>query len=236
MNINRQALDLSHYETVDDYQKVKADGIVGIIWKATQGATYTDPTYSTEKKRALQAGLLWGSYHFADNSNLEAQINNYLNYAKPEKDEIFCLDYEPNGNNTMDLNKAIGWIQGVENALERPTQCLFYSGNLVKEKLGDKVDPFLGQRRLWLAQYGSNPVVQPSWKTFWLWQYTDGEVGPGPHTVNGIKGGIDCNSFNGTPEQLKAEWSGGEPTPIPVVPEIVILAPAGVKITVKQQT
>jgi len=39
---------------------------------------------------------------------------------------------------------------------------VLYSGHLIKEKLGNKTDAFFGSHRLWLAQYGPDPVVQKS--------------------------------------------------------------------------
>lgn len=235
--IRLQVIDLSHYETVQDYAKVKADGIVGVIWKATQGSNYQDGTYWKERTRALQAGLLWGSYHFGDMSTVEDQVHNYLAYAKPRPEELICLDYERNKANTMTLLQARAWVEDVEKELDRPGQVVIYSGDLIKERLGDKKDEFWGARRLWLAQYGSTPKVQASWDTYWLWQYTDGDSGPEPHEVHGISGGIDCSSYEGDPDQLRKEWSGGGtplPVPEPGVPEVKILAPAGVKITVVQ--
>jgi hypothetical protein len=57
-------------------------------------------------------------------------------------------------------------------------RCVVYSGNVAKEALGDLRDAYMGEHRLWLAQYGSRPVVQRSWEKYWLWQYSDGNVGP----------------------------------------------------------
>jgi lysozyme len=39
-----------------------------------------------------------------------------------------------------------------------------------------------------------------------MWQYTDGGVGPTPHTVDGI-GSCDRNYYNGTDAQLKSWWA-----------------------------
>lgn len=240
MNINRLVLDLSHHETVQSYDQVRASGIVGIIYKATQYTSYKDDTYWKSRERALKAGLLWGSYHFAETANVQQQIQNYVDYAKPAPDELFCLDLEDYGGKTMTLAEARAWVEGVESELNREGECVVYSGNTLKEYLGDNKSSFWGSRRLWLAQYGNNPTWQKSWESFWLWQYSDGQHGPQPHAVAGINDDVDSNSFNGTPEQLKAEWATGKaephPEPAPEVPEVVILAPPGVKVTVKQQT
>lgn len=62
-----------------------------------------------------------------------------------------------------------------------------------------------------LAQYGSNPKVQKSWKKYWLWQYTDSKTGLKPNEVPGLpgdsKGNLDCDSYEGAQTQLKAEWA-----------------------------
>ncbi len=38
-----------------------------------------------------------------------------------------------------------------------------------------------------------------------MWQYTDGNVGPQPHSIAGI-GNCDRDQFNGTVEELKQLW------------------------------
>jgi lysozyme len=38
-----------------------------------------------------------------------------------------------------------------------------------------------------------------------MWQYTDGGVGPEPHSVNGI-GSCDREYYKGTDTQLKSWW------------------------------
>ena len=50
--VNPLVVDLSHWITSDDYDAVKADGIVGVIFKATEGQTYNDPTYVDQQKAA----------------------------------------------------------------------------------------------------------------------------------------------------------------------------------------
>ena len=45
-------VDLSHPNENVDFVKMKADGIVAVIHKATQGLTYVDETYATRQKAA----------------------------------------------------------------------------------------------------------------------------------------------------------------------------------------
>lgn len=236
--INPLVCDLSHHDTADDYVAVKQAGIVGIIFKASEGQTYTDPTYVQQQRAAKAAGLLWGSYHFADASSVNGQIDNYMRFACPDPDEIFCLDVEdnPTGNGMMSVENCKIWITEVERQLNRPSECLIYSGNTLKENI-DGVDQFFGSRRLWLAQYSSTPTWQVSWDHPWLHQFTDGQYGPTPHSIDGV-GPCDINSYDGTADQLIAEWATGtadrppapEPAPDRPVVNVLIAAPPGVTV------
>jgi lysozyme len=234
--INPLVVDLSHYDPADNYKKVKDSGIVGVIYKATDDTTYNDPTYKAQMVAARSAGLKWGSYHFAHPGSVSEQVTNYLKFADPQPDEIFCLDWEAANDGTMTASEAQAWIGGVETALGRPGQCLIYSGNVAKEQLQGH-NEFFGKRRLWLAQYSTTPTVQTSWQTYWLWQFTDGQVGPTPHSIPGV-GPCDINSFQGTAEQLAEQWATGEAVPAPMPQEqvvtITIDAPPGIKVRVIQ--
>jgi lysozyme len=214
-NINPMVVDLSHWDPAKDYNAVKNDGIVGVIYKATQGTNYTDPTYVNQQHAAKAAGLRWGAYHFAEATDVDAQVKNFMKFASPDPDELFCLDWEDYGSNTMSADQAKQWITQVETALGRPGQCVIYSGNTAKELI-DGSDAFFGSRRLWLAQYSTTPQPQQSWAAYWLWQFTDGQVGPTPHTVDGV-GPCDINSYAGSPDQLRAEWASG---PLPAEPRV----------------
>jgi lysozyme len=235
--VNPLIVDLSHWDPADDYRAVKDDGIIGVIYKATEGQTYNDPTYVEQRQAAKAAGMLWGAYHFADGSDVKGQIANFMRFACPDPDELFVLDWEDNPNSTkMNVEQAKEWIETVEEQLDRPGECVIYGGNTLKEMIHG-VDPFFAARRLWLCQYGSTPTLPESWTSYWLWQYTDGQVGPSPHSVDGI-GPCDINSYAGAAEQLADEWTQFGlppvvPSPTPTQEVIVeITAPKGVTVNV----
>ena len=80
---------------------------------------------------------------------------------------------------------------------------VLYSGFLIKQQLGSRIDGYLAAHRLWLAQYGLRPVTPRNWPSAWLWQFTGDAAGP-----PGIVGsGIDINSYEGDAMKLAAEWS-----------------------------
>ena len=77
-------IDLSHHNGNPDFKKIAADGIVGVIHKATQGTKNVDPTYAARRKPALDAGLLWGAYHFGTGSDGLMQAEHFLDVVKPD--------------------------------------------------------------------------------------------------------------------------------------------------------
>jgi lysozyme len=198
-------VDISHHNGNIDLTKAHAAGIVGVIHKGTQGTTMTDNMYQQNRQKAQAAGLLWGAYHFGSAADGAAQADFFLSKANPDDKTLLVLDYEPNGNSTMTLAQAKAFVTRIQQVTGKFPG--FYSGSLIKEQLGGKpADPVLSQCFLWLAQYGPAPTHIPAtWPTWTMWQYTDGNVGPQPHSVDGI-GNCDRDQFNGTLAALQQLW------------------------------
>jgi lysozyme len=202
-------VDISHHNGNVDLTKAQAAGIVGVIHKATQGTTMFDNMYQQNRQKAQAAGLLWGAYHFGSQGDGAAQADFFLSKANADGQTLLVLDNEPNGNSTMTLDQAKAFVSRVQQMTGRVPG--FYSGSLIKQQLGGKPpDPVLSQCFLWLAQYGPAPTNIPAtWPTWTIWQYTDGNVGPQPHTVDGI-GNCDRDHFNGSLAALQQLWGVGE--------------------------
>lgn len=198
-------VDISHHNGNVDLTKAKAAGIVGVIHKATQGTTMVDNMYQQNRQKAASAGLLWGAYHFGTSGDGAAQADFFLSKANADAQTLLVLDYEPNGNSTMTLAQAKAFVSRINEVTGRFPG--FYSGSLIKQQLGGKpADPVLSQCFLWIAQYGPAPTNIPAtWPAWTMWQYTDGNVGPQPHSVDGI-GNCDRDQFNGSIEQLQQLW------------------------------
>jgi len=215
--VTRRVIDISHWEAPIDFAKVAADGIVAIIAKATQGSTFIDPAYAKFKRAASNVRLpstlnsqlstlrfLWGSYHFGTGADVNSQVEHYLTTAKPRENELVCLDFEQNPNGTtMSLDLARQFLTLFKQRTERYP--VLYGGGYLKEQLKGQADELLVRCPLWIAQYASKPVLPPGWKKYVLWQYTDGQNGPEPHSVNGV-GPCDRNQYNGNITQLRKLW------------------------------
>lgn len=207
-------IDVSHHNTISSFAKAKQDGILGIIHKATQGATYTDPTFATNRKKIQDAGLLFGAYHFGTAGDASAQADLLLSVAG--QDALLVLDFEPNTQGMdMSLEEAEQFVHHVFSVTGRYPG--LYSGHTIKEVLPAAgitapEQTELSKCWLWIAQYSMAPLIPKVWPAWTLWQYTDGAAGPPPYTVNGV-GRCDRDQFNGTAEELEAFWASGANPP-----------------------
>lgn len=209
-----KVLDLSHHNDGPrggpiDFAAIAAFGVRGIIHKASQGTANVDRMYAIRRPAAIAAGCLWGAYHFADGSDPQAQARHFLEAAAPDDQTLMALDYEPNGQSTMDLEGARAFLEVLDRELGR--KAVIYSGNLIKETLEDDDDGFFGSHRLWLAQYGNNPKWPAAWSAPWLHQFSGDGVNNHGIIVPGINaaiaGKVDMNSFAGSDDELAASWA-----------------------------
>lgn len=202
--------DLSHHNWDNgmnpDFALAKQSGLVGVICKASQGAGFKDPRYRQMRQLAKAAGLKWGAYHFGTNANVQDQLANFIAQADLVGDDIAVLDFEENEqspSNTMDLRKAVDFMVGFETRIgKRPR---IYTGPFMYKLFGKNAVPDLENYDVWWARYHTEPELHPTWNRYWLWQYTDGHNGPKPHKIDGL-GFCDLNHFNGSPEELIANW------------------------------
>jgi lysozyme len=198
-------VDLSHHNDVVDLARAKGNGILGVIHKATQGTTYTDGKYGTNRQQASDAGLFWGAYHFGIGGDGVAQADHFLSVVSPGSDDLIVLDFEANPQGpSMTLEEARAFVTHIHDQTGRFPG--LYAGHYLKELLGTNTDPLLARCWFWLAQFGPTPVVPANWNTWTFWQYTDGGLGPTPHEVDGI-GPCDRDKFNGDEAALKTFWT-----------------------------
>ena len=62
--MNQRVLDISAYQGEVDFQRVKQDGIWGVMLKATEGERYLSPAFEKNYRQAKQANLEVGAYHY----------------------------------------------------------------------------------------------------------------------------------------------------------------------------
>ncbi|MCD8155154.1 MAG: hypothetical protein LUF78_10830 [Clostridiales bacterium] len=101
-------IDISNYQSGIDLSSVSADFV---IIKATEGTTYTSPSFATQYKSALAAGKLVGVYHYSDGGDVESEADYFLKVAKDcIGTAILCLDWESVGNSQFNKNDK-SWVK-----------------------------------------------------------------------------------------------------------------------------
>lgn len=206
-------IDLSHHNELSHkndplrcFQEAQAAGILGVIHKATEGTGMIDGDYAKRRQPALDAGLMWGAYHFGVPGNATGQADHFLDVVQPVDKDLIVLDFESRNNKpAMSLAEAEAFVDHVFNKTGRFPG--LYSGqSFLKDQLDGVANSILSNCFLWIARYSSKqPEIPDLFPTFTLWQYTDGNVGPDPHEVPGI-GHCDREKFNGDEAGLKRLW------------------------------
>ncbi len=198
-----EGIDVSHYQGTIDWNRVAASGKAFVFAKATEGQTYTDPTYSTNRAGAEAAGLRFGAYHFArpDTTANDAvlEADHFAAVARWTQGEIApALDLEVNGG--LSVSALQTWVKTFLGELSAKTgklAVIYTSPSFWQTSMGDTASfANHGYKTLWIANWGvSQPTVPAkNWGghgwTFWQW--TDCE------TVPGISGCVDGDRYNGT--------------------------------------
>lgn len=202
-------IDAFHNDPLD-LNRLKDEGIIAIIHKATEGADFKDDLYDDRKKAAKDLGFLWGAFHFATSADWKDQVNFFLDTVKPEAGDLVAWDWETLEHRApMTLEHVRDSVELIHKKLGRYP--VLYGGNLLREQIGNNQDPVLKNCPLWYA-FRSAPLEVPknTWPTFTLWQYTAAEEPnsssnpPGPLKAGGRF--IDRNLFQGSDDDLRASW------------------------------
>lgn len=196
-------IDISHHNgNVLDFVKAKLSGVQAVIHKASQGVRYVDPRFIINRQKILDAGLLFGCYHFGTGTvSGKEQADYFLHTAK--QGDLLCLDFEPNSQGlTMTTDQAQEFCAAVEAESHRPI--MVYTGFPMSPGSGLLQTSTINNlvRPLWWAEYNATPRHVPKGWPLTLWQYTEAGL------VSGI-GHTDRNEYYG--DDLESFW---KPNPV----------------------
>lgn len=181
--------DFYHGDSTPNFKKLRQQGIVGVLHKASDGKSFADSKYSERRKLAEADGMLWGAYHFLENNNIEEQVDFFIKCAG--SDVRLALDWEePPNNEPATVEMALEFLQSIQNKTGQTPW--LYGGELLKDQT---IPDEFAQFPLWLSEYSSVVRIPKPWKDYTLWQYTE----------NG-KIANDLSTFRGTEAELKSAW------------------------------
>ena len=163
-----RGIDVSSYQS----SSYDTDGLSFVFIKATEGRTYTNPKLAAQTKRARDAGLVVGYYHFLWPGNLTAQAEYFVSKAPERAGEILAVDWETTGEGTHASNaEKDRFIRKVQELRPNNRVVLYCNRNfwLNIDKTSYDGDG------LWIADYVT--AGKPRIKAKWLFhQYTDDPV------------------------------------------------------------
>ena len=225
-------IDVSHYQGSIDWAQVAGSGVRFAVAKATEGRSYVDPTYLTNKAAAELNGVVFGAYHFArpDETTNDAisEADHFVDAAQLGGGNLIpVLDLERTGGlSRRELTEwMLTWLDRVtERVGVRPM--IYTSPSGWDVRTGDTAAIVeAGYTVLWVAHWNTDSPTVPAsgWGGYgWtFWQY--GNCG----SIPGISGCVDVDAFAGsTFDDVTL------PSPDLIPPIVTMSAPVGGPVTV----
>jgi GH25 family lysozyme M1 (1,4-beta-N-acetylmuramidase) len=195
-------IDVSHWNGAINWASVATGGWKFAIAKATDGTTYVDPTFATNKAGAMSNGVKFSAYHFARPSSTSGdavtQADHFVDTAQLTAGNLIpALDLEITGGLGVTALQTwtMGWLNEVTERLGvRP---MIYTGNSFWQMAMGDTQMFAdaGYKTLWIAHWNvaapSVPANNWGGRGWTFWQWTDCQ------TVSGISGCVDGDRYNG---------------------------------------
>lgn len=192
-----RGIDVSNHNSSIDFDKVAAAGYSFVYIKASEGATFKDPSFKRNSKKASECGLKVGAYHFfRKNRDGDSQARNFMQAIKgADLDMPLVIDIEDWGN--------VGYVETstVRQRLRSMAKMLRMSGYKVMiytngDGYKNYYEPCFKGEDLWLCTFNDPDSV--AHRGHIIQQYSHWG------RVDGIKGEVDLNVFMGSAQEWES--------------------------------
>jgi lysozyme len=166
--------------------------LVGL--KASEGETFVDKTHATRSENAHGAGVWVLHYHFGhpeSSPTEQAQFFWSQIHGHFAARDFACLDIETGSPNAATANWCKTFISHFY-AVSGHSSIVYASESYLRSLRANGLR-WPGERA-WIAAYGPRKPSIAGVST-WAWQFTDGQIGPNPHSCAGI-GNCDISELN----------------------------------------
>lgn len=189
-----QGIDVSHHQGKIDWYRVKNDEVSFAIIKATEGGDFRDKRFAENWKKAKEAGVIVGGYHyFSFCKSGEEQASNFIHTVPNEPGTLppsIDLEYDKNCNGSIAIWK-----------LQKELKVYI---STVKDHYGK--DPIIYCNEAFYKKYlravafkdcliwVRNTVREPSLsdnRNWFFWQYS------AKGSIDGVEGFVDLNVYQG---------------------------------------
>ncbi len=191
-------LDISHWQGEVDFTKVKSDGYIGVIIKASEGKTFKDKNFKTNALNAERAGLLVGAYHYF-HGDVEKESEHLIDTIHGFSFDLgvyIDIEYEPEfigSSSAVNNEKLLAMLKAITGNVDGSVGVYcsqdFSTSHISLDWVERKYNDFtfdngqLTPLRRWIARYSS----QPPKVSYDIWQFTS------KGKVDGIGGNVDVN-------------------------------------------
>jgi len=214
-----KGIDVSHWQGVIDWKRVRNAGYSFVFLKATEGPKLVDDRFRANAQEARSAGLLTGAYHFT-RARSAAEVKTELEHFIQTVESAgglssfklpLALDIETKeGGNRANITANVReWANQIKLRTGR-TLMIYTYPNFIDTSL----DGTLGNIPLWYAYYSSGvPANKGGWASWEFIQYTN------KGRVPGINGDVDLNEYKGSEAELMAAYNTPDRGTKPGAPE-----------------
>lgn len=195
-------IDVSKHQGKIDWKRVsrmkKNDiRITFAFIKATEGISRQDNKFETNWKQSEQNGILRGAYHFYYPSrDADKQADNFINVVKLLKGDlppVVDIEYS-NGRSAKQIGEGLKVFTARLEKYYGVKPIIYTNINFYNTFLAGNFDDY----PLWIAGYYDHDRFYNEFITPWIiWQHSE------KGKVDGIKGNVDFNVFNGSLDKLK---------------------------------
>ena len=194
-------IDVSNYQSDINWTTQWNNGKRFAWVKATEGTTYTNPSFASQYNGSYGKGFIRGAYHFAlpNKSSGATQAKYFSDHGGGWSGDgktlpgVIDLEYNPYGATCYGLTKAEmrSWILSFSNDYKsrwNKYPVIYTSTSWWSQCVNSS---FSSTNPLWVARYSSSVGTLPyNWGYYSVWQYSSSP--------------IDQDVFNGSSTQLTA--------------------------------
>jgi GH25 family lysozyme M1 (1,4-beta-N-acetylmuramidase) len=203
-------MDVSGYQGNVDWAGAWANGGRFAYVKATEGTSYTSPSFAQQYNGSYNVGMIRGSYHFGlpDVSAGATQADYFIAHGGGWSADgktlpgTLDIEYNPYGATCYGYTAAgmVNWIASFSNEYHARTgryPTIYSTAGWWTQCTGNSA-AFGSTNALWIARYNTTVGTLPAgWGFQTIWQYSDTGVFPG-----------DQDQFNGALDRVQAYAAG----------------------------
>ena len=217
-----KGIDVSHFQGVINWRKVRRTGVTFAFAKATEGINTVDSAFTANWNGMADAGIIRGAYHFYSAGRDAAQQAQHFievlgtieaNDLPPVLDLEDRVGIAKNKISRASLINSVNTFLSVLTDAYGVTPIIYADPSFWKQYM----TPSYGDYPLWIANpHVTSPTIPADWNDYTFWQYEN------RGRVDGIAPGtnVDLNYFNGSVQELIdfAQGVGGSSSGTPAPP------------------